>query len=66
MRAAATAAQASGVPVVRHFSDPEDLCEALLPWIRPGDGVLVKGSRGMAMDRIGEALASRFGAQPRE
>lgn len=34
----------------------EELCQALRDWLRPGDWVLVKGSRAAAMERVVERL----------
>ncbi|MDP2654025.1 MAG: UDP-N-acetylmuramoyl-tripeptide--D-alanyl-D-alanine ligase [Candidatus Omnitrophota bacterium] len=46
-------AKSAGVPVVaRHFGSAEQLNQKLKEYLRPGDAVLVKGSRGMKMERI--------------
>ncbi len=49
------ATRASGVPA-RHFRDPEACARHLHRALRRGDAVLIKGSRGMAMERIIRAL----------
>ncbi|HEY8392595.1 MAG TPA: UDP-N-acetylmuramoyl-tripeptide--D-alanyl-D-alanine ligase [Capillibacterium sp.] len=36
----------------RHFASKEELWQALKAYLSPGDAVLIKGSRGMAMDEI--------------
>ncbi len=41
-----------------HFTAVEDLLAWLRPRLRPGDTVLVKGSRGMKLERVVEALAA--------
>lgn len=40
----------------QHFSDFDLLAETLLKSVKPGDVLLVKASRGMKLERIGEAL----------
>lgn len=40
----------------KHYASKKDLIDALFDMILPGDLVLVKGSRGMQMDEITEAL----------
>lgn len=49
------AERARGVPA-RHFRDPESCAAHLRRVVQPRDLVLIKGSRGMAMERILEAL----------
>ncbi len=41
-------------------SDVEALSEALLPRLADGDVVLVKGSRGFAMERVARTVAARY------
>lgn len=61
--AAVAAARDQGMPAgaARHFSDRRELVAALLDLVREGDVVLIKGSRGMAMDRVADALLAGRG-----
>jgi UDP-N-acetylmuramoyl-tripeptide--D-alanyl-D-alanine ligase len=43
----------------------QDAAERLAPLLREGDTVLVKGSRGVGLERVAELLAER-GEEPRE
>jgi UDP-N-acetylmuramoyl-tripeptide--D-alanyl-D-alanine ligase len=47
---------AEGVPVARWAPTVEQGLAALQAELRPGDCVLVKGSRSMGLEAIGEAL----------
>jgi len=53
---------ASGIPRERtkFFGTPENAAEYLGGFVRPGDLLLVKGSRSVKMERIVEALLERF------
>jgi UDP-N-acetylmuramoyl-tripeptide--D-alanyl-D-alanine ligase len=44
----------------RFFNTPDDAATYLCEFIEPGDLLLVKGSRGVKMERIVEALAGKF------
>jgi UDP-N-acetylmuramoyl-tripeptide--D-alanyl-D-alanine ligase len=53
---------AAGIPRERtkFFGTPESAAEFLAGFVRPGDLLLVKGSRSVKMERIVEALLGRF------
>ncbi|HTR89462.1 MAG TPA: UDP-N-acetylmuramoyl-tripeptide--D-alanyl-D-alanine ligase, partial [Solirubrobacteraceae bacterium] len=44
--------------VVRHVADAREAALALRELLRPGDTVLVKGSRGVGLERVGQELGS--------
>jgi UDP-N-acetylmuramoyl-tripeptide--D-alanyl-D-alanine ligase len=52
----AEAARSAGVACVRHVEASTQALEVLRTALRPGDHVLVKGSRSMALDRLAAAL----------
>lgn len=56
-------AAAEGCPPDRilRFQDPEELAERILAGLRGGDWILVKGSRGMALERVVSALEAAGG-----
>jgi UDP-N-acetylmuramoyl-tripeptide--D-alanyl-D-alanine ligase len=55
-RATADAARAAGLPEVFHTEDVEALQRFVRERLRPADVLLVKGSRGMKLERLVEAL----------
>lgn len=58
-RGYADAAADAGVPVVRWAPTRDEALAELEHVLQPGDVLLVKGSRAMGLELIGEALASR-------
>jgi UDP-N-acetylmuramoyl-tripeptide--D-alanyl-D-alanine ligase len=61
-RALGQAAREAGLPAVsvRHLATSEEAAAHLAEIVRPGDLVLVKGSRGIRMERVVERLAEEF------
>jgi UDP-N-acetylmuramoyl-tripeptide--D-alanyl-D-alanine ligase len=60
-RLAVEAARAAGLAEAAHTLTTEDTVAFLLKRLTPGDLVLVKGSRGMRMERVADALVARLG-----
>jgi UDP-N-acetylmuramoyl-tripeptide--D-alanyl-D-alanine ligase len=60
-RAAVEAAQKAGLHESHHTTTFEDTVALLMKRLAPGDAVLVKGSRGMRMERVVDALIARLG-----
>jgi len=54
----------AGSSRVKHFPDSEAAAPFVAAACRPGDLILVKGSRGMKMERVVQALLKRSGASP--
>jgi UDP-N-acetylmuramoyl-tripeptide--D-alanyl-D-alanine ligase len=47
----------TGIPVVHEAASVDDAIAALEELVQPGDCVLVKASRALALERIAEAVA---------
>jgi UDP-N-acetylmuramoyl-tripeptide--D-alanyl-D-alanine ligase len=62
-RIAVEAAREAGLEESRHAATFEDTVAHLLKRLASGDVVLVKGSRGMRMERVVDALLARFGGE---
>ena len=60
-RLAVEAAREAGLAESHHVSTFEDTVALLLKRLGPGDALLVKGSRGMRMERVVDALMAHFG-----
>lgn len=55
-------ARAAGVRSAAAMEDHEGIAKKVIDVARPGDVLLVKGSRGMRMEKVLEALRSHYGA----
>jgi UDP-N-acetylmuramoyl-tripeptide--D-alanyl-D-alanine ligase len=60
---AVEAAREAGLGESHHAGTFEDTVALLLKRLAPGDVVLIKGSRGMRMERVVDALMARFGGE---
>ena len=58
--AAVDAARGAGLGESHHVATFEDTVALLLKRLAPGDALLVKGSRGMRMERVVDALVARL------
>ena len=61
-RALADAARAAGIApsAVNYFEDSDTAASAVVPLLRPGDLVLVKGSRGSRTDIVADRVEAEF------
>ncbi len=50
----------AGLPATRYFESSDDAAKALIAEVKEGDLILVKGSRGVATDKIVKAVKERF------
>jgi UDP-N-acetylmuramoyl-tripeptide--D-alanyl-D-alanine ligase len=58
--AQAMEAAATGLPRLQRVASPEAAAEVLLDWLQPGDRVLLKASRGVALERAIPLLQAAF------
>jgi len=49
-----------GLRAARYFDSSDDAAKALIAEVKEGDLILVKGSRGVATDKIVKAVKERF------
>jgi UDP-N-acetylmuramoyl-tripeptide--D-alanyl-D-alanine ligase len=63
MRRAVEEASARGMRNAQHYASADELVRALAEWARGGDGILIKGSRGMRMEAVAEGLAEALRAR---
>ena len=52
---------AAGLERLVQVARPEEALEPLLGWLRPGDALLLKASRGVALERLLSQLQERLG-----
>ncbi|MBI3447342.1 MAG: UDP-N-acetylmuramoyl-tripeptide--D-alanyl-D-alanine ligase [Acidobacteria bacterium] len=62
MRHAAAAAREAGFSPITAAATAEEAAAAIVPELRAGDVVLVKGSRGIGLDRVVAAIVGALGA----
>jgi len=64
MRITVNAAREGGMKSAWHYSDPVKLARDLADYVRPGDGLCVKGSRSMHLDEVVNTLKEKESSQP--
>jgi UDP-N-acetylmuramoyl-tripeptide--D-alanyl-D-alanine ligase len=52
---------AAGLERLVRVARPEEALEPLLGWLQPGDALLLKASRGVALERLLPLLQERLG-----
>ena len=52
LEAKAMSNASAALPLFRQVETPEQAAEPLIEWLRPGDTVLLKASRGIALERL--------------
>ena len=52
---------AAGLERLVQVARPEEALEPLLGWLQPGDTLLLKASRGVALERLLPLLQERLG-----
>jgi UDP-N-acetylmuramoyl-tripeptide--D-alanyl-D-alanine ligase len=57
-RVTAETARRAGVPEVHHHADSVKAAQSITEFLKDGDLIVVKGSRGMRMERVVEALTA--------
>ena len=57
----ASAARRAGVSEVHHHADSAKAAESIAEFLKEGDLIVVKGSRGMRMERVVQALVAQCG-----
>jgi UDP-N-acetylmuramoyl-tripeptide--D-alanyl-D-alanine ligase len=62
-RVTAETARRAGVPEVHHHADSTKAAESITEFLKDGDLIVVKGSRGMRMERVVEALLQMDGGE---
>jgi UDP-N-acetylmuramoyl-tripeptide--D-alanyl-D-alanine ligase len=53
-------ANEAGLPATKFFNSSDEVAAELIREVKEGDLILVKGSRGVATDRVVKALRERF------
>jgi UDP-N-acetylmuramoyl-tripeptide--D-alanyl-D-alanine ligase len=53
-------ASEAGLAATRFFDSSDEVAEELIREVREGDLILIKGSRGVATDKVVKALRERF------
>jgi UDP-N-acetylmuramoyl-tripeptide--D-alanyl-D-alanine ligase/murE/murF fusion protein len=56
----ARGAAAAGLTRIRRFESSAEAREALFDIIRPGDTILIKGSRAMAMELVSQEIVRHY------